>query len=384
MRITAQIRAMAEADVLQLVPERIMRDIKREDPNPLFKAFVIGHEGTAEPTIVGLGRTLQRWFTGAIQALAIKLREGVKVFKGHGATNDHGGRTPVGEVIAVTTERIKNALSAVAVAYIYPQFKGETFDVASVEADLMIPKDARDFEVNEPDVLGVSGIALGDSRKDRPAFPEATLLAELQAFADPPKGDNRMTLDEIKAAVREGKFSPSEIFPKDILAKDPLVSDVIEEKTHDVKGYHIRKLTDAEAQLNSLKEENATLKTQLGDLSKVTLKTKGRDIFDSILKDRKIDGDEKFKKFVSRAYDKGFDPTEEAKLKDDLNRFVDTQVDEFKDIFGEEVKVGQTSGGGGGNGADTNKGVGADDKGTPAGGGVDLLDPKNNELIPTD
>jgi len=40
------------------------------------------------------------------------------------------------------------------------------------------------------------------------------------------------------------------------------------------------------------------------------------------------------------------------------------------------------AGGGDGNGTGAN-GVGPDNKGTPSGDNVDLLDPANNELIPT-
>jgi len=191
-----------------------------------------------------------------------------------------------------------------------------------------------------------------------------------------------MTLEEIKAAVRENKFSPSQLFTQSELVADPIVVDHVDEKTNNIKGYQIRKLTDAEAKVASLEEANKTLTDQVGVLSKTTLVVKGRDVFASILKDRKIDGDEKFTHYVNKVYDKGFVPTDEAALKADLNKFVDAKIDEYKDYFGEEVKVGAAPAGGG-NGADGNKGVGADNKGTSTGGGPDLMDPANNDLIPT-
>ena len=190
-----------------------------------------------------------------------------------------------------------------------------------------------------------------------------------------------MTLEEIKAAVREGKFKPSEIYGQTELVNDPIVVDHVDEKTNNIKGYQIRKLSDAEAKVASLEEANKTLTDQVGVLSKTTLVVKGRDVFASILKDRKIDGDEKFTHYVNKVYDKGFVPTDEAALKADLNKFVDAKIDEYKDYFGEEVKVGAAPAGGG-NGAGGNKGVGADNKGTSTGGGPDLMDPANNDLIP--
>ena len=183
-RILARIRAMSEAEVLAVVPPRIIRDIKREDPRPLFKAFVIGQEGVAEPHAVGIGKTIMRWFSSAIKALFMKLDLSTKVFNGHEETNEHAGRTPVGEVIGKDLQTINGFLSAVAVTYIYPQFKDFPFDVASIEATVEMPGDEREFDVEEADVVEVTGIALGDSRVDTPAFPGATLQAALQAFAD--------------------------------------------------------------------------------------------------------------------------------------------------------------------------------------------------------
>ena len=66
-------------------------------------------------------------------------------------------------------------------------------------------------------------------------------------------------------------------------------------------------------------------------------------------------------------------PAEEAKTKDELNKFVDAQVSEFQELFGAMGKDG-----------------GKDTAGTPGPGEgsgaekADLLDPKNNDLIPRD
>ena len=379
--IKAHVRAMAEADVLQMVPDRVIKDIKRDDPSPLFKAFVVSHEGVAGITVVGRGKTLQRWFAGAIKALAMKLNIGTKVFKGHGSTNDHTNRTQVGEVIGKGMEKISGFLSAIAVMYIYPQFKNEDYDIASIEANIMIPKDAKEFEVNEPDVLGVTGIALGDSKKEKPAFWGATLQVALQAFAENPKqGENKMTLEEIKTAVQEGKHKSSDIFSTKDLVNDPLVAEHIEEKINNLRGYQIRKLADAEAKVIKLEKKNEDLKVKADEFTKHTLREKGRDVFTSILKERKIDGDKKFKRYVDKMYDKEFAPTDETTMKQDANTFIDKQVDEFKDLFGEAVKVGEASKED--KNSPDNKGVGADEEGT--GDGENLLDPKNNELIPQD
>jgi len=382
--IQAKIRAMAEADVLKLVPDRVIRDIKREDQHPHFKAFVVSHEGIATPNIIGVGKTIQNWFASAVKSLAMKLNIGTKVFSGHEENNDHNDyRKTVGEVIGKGLEMINGLLSTVAVTYIYPQFKDDNFDIASIEADIMIPKDEREFEINEPDVLGVTGIAVGDSKIEKPAFPGATLQVALQAFAEKtPKGEHKMTLEEIKSAVQEGKFKPSEVFNMKDLTADPLVTEHVEEKTNNLRGYNIRKIADAEAKVEKLEAENKDLKGKADEFAKHTLRETGREVFTTILKERKIDGDKKFDRYIQKMYDKAFTPTEETALKQDVNTFVDKQMDEYKDLFGEAVKVGEKISDDKDGSKDT--GVGADDKGTQGGDGTNLLDPKNNELIPQD
>lgn len=377
-RIVAQIRAMAEADVLRFVPSRIIKDIKRDDPHPLFKAFVIGGEGEWRPTIVGIGQTIQRWFRGAVQALGNKLNIGTSVFNGHAKTNDHDGRVPVGEVIGKTFEKIKDGLSAIAVAYIYPEFKDIPFDVASIEADLAVPVDARAFEVDEPDVLDVTGIALGNSQTDKPAFPGATLQAALQAFAEtkPRKETNAMalSLDDIKAAIQEGKFKPSDVFAPKEITSDPFISEQIEEKINNAKGYQIRRAQTAEEKATALEKENSELKSKVNTFSMETLRSKGRDTLANVLKERKLDGDEKFKKFVNKAFDRDFKSTDESALKKDLDKLVDVQLDEFKDLVGTPAAVGGgTEHGGPGAGAN---------EGTPGVSTDDLVDPKKNDFIP--
>ena len=48
MRIRAQLRMMAASEIMEMIPPDVLRDIKAKDPNPMFKAFVVGHEGEAK------------------------------------------------------------------------------------------------------------------------------------------------------------------------------------------------------------------------------------------------------------------------------------------------------------------------------------------------
>lgn len=383
MKILARVLAMADAEVLGLISPRVIRDIKREDPAPVFKAFIVGQEGESRPNIVGVGATVQRWFQSAIEKLTEKLGLGLPVYHNHTPTNTDRNRPAIGEVVGKALKNIEGSLSSVVVAYIFPQYRGLPLDVASIEAGVMVPQDSREFDVKDVDIQDVTGIALGNSQTDKPAFPGATLLAQLQAFAeksDPKGGNEKMTLDEIKKAIQEGKYNPSDVFAPTVLTSDPFIREHVEEKINNAKGYDIRKRQELETKAAALEAEKKALQDELASSRTSVLKTKAKETFETVLIERpKLKGDERLTRFVRKQFEKSFAPTDEAKLKDELNKFVDGQVVEFQELFGEPGK------GGGKEKTDAERAAEAAaaaaeenrDK-------TDLLNPKNNDLIPTE
>lgn len=377
MKILARVLAMADDDVLGMISPMTIEHIKKAkgDPAPLFKAFRVGHEGEAQPNILGIGRTVQRWFQSAIEKLTDKLYLGTKVYHNHMPTNDEKGRSPIGEIVGKAMRHIEGALSSVAVAYIYPQFRDLPLDVASIEADLLVPKDAAAFDVQDVDVLSITGVALGNSQLSKPAFPGATLLAQLQAFAENthPQGEKKMTLEEIRTAIQEGKFKPSDVFDPKVLSTDPLVVDIVKDETQNLRGYQLRKLREADDKITALEGEKKALSEKLVGHERATVKAKAKEVFDAIVAERpKLKDDPRLVKYVGRALDKGFEAKDEATLKADLNKFVDDQVAEYADLMGDvkpDVKVTPTP--------DPNRTPTA-----PAPDPSNLLDPRNNELIP--
>lgn len=380
IRIPARVLAMAESEIFELIPPRVISDIKREDPHPLFKAFVVSHEGEAQPKVVGFGRTIQHWFASAVRALTDKLLIGTRVFNRHDDdSNDHDGRVPVGEVIGKALKSINGYLSTVAVTYIYPAFRDLPFDVASIEADIRVPDDKVEFEVKEPHIDRVTGIALSNSAIDKPAFPGAMLLAALQAFAEKPnnKETKSMTQDELKKLISEAKLKPSDVFGASELKNDPYVTELVDDKTNNIRGYQMRKLQDAEEKAKALEAERESLKQKVSELTKTSLMVTGRETLAASLKERKLDGDAKFGKFISRVFEKSFAPADVATIKKDIDKFLDGQIDEYAELVGAKPQAGASGGGGSDDG--DKKGVGADDKGTADG---DLSDPEKNPLIP--
>lgn len=342
MKFRARLLAMSEADVLELVPTRVYASIKAENHTPVFKAFVVGQEGEARPRLVGIGSVIQQWFRSAIEALGNKLKLGTPVFNLHAPTNEHDGRTPIGEVIGMAVKNIEDALSAIAVVYIYPDYQDLPLDVASIEADVMVQADSKTQEVDDVDVLDVTGVALGNSAINTPAFPGATLLAAVQAFAGESKrtaGGSEMTLEELKKAVQEMKLKPSEVFDGKSLTTDPFIVEHVKEE----KGseYYARKRNQAEFEEEKAKwaKEKTDLESKVKGFTAAALKTRAADVLKvALTKRQRLDADEAFKKFLNRTYEKSFTPGDEAALERDVDKFIDDQVDEYKALIGEPGK----------------------------------------------
>lgn len=180
MKFTAKLQQMAASEIISIIPTDIYEEIKRKDPHPLFQAYVVGHEGEATGKMVGMGTKVLNWFSSAINKLWQKMKYGTKVFHGHNIDSSHEGRQSIGEVVGKTIKTIKDKVNAIAITYIYPEYRGLPLDVASVEADVRINPDD---SVQDVDVGDITGIALGNSAVDKPGFAGATLLSQIQTMA---------------------------------------------------------------------------------------------------------------------------------------------------------------------------------------------------------
>lgn len=186
-----------------------------------------------------------------------------------------------------------------------------------------------------------------------------------------------LTLAEIRTAVQEGKHKPSDIFDLNVLTSDPYVKEHVGEKIDNAKGYDIRKRQDLETKVTTLEAEKKALQDELASSKTSVLKTRAREVFDAVLAERpKLKEDARLSKFVRKQFEKGFTPKEEAKLKDELNTFVDAQVSEFSEVMGDVKPDGKEK---------TAEEKAAEDAARATEQNRDktnLLDPKNNDLIP--
>lgn len=365
----AQLQHMAEADVLAMVAPDTLDRIRRTDPHPVIRAYVVAHEGLASGSADGIGAVAIRYFQDAILAIARKLKAGTKIFHGHAATNDHEGRESIGEVVGREVSRENGVLRTVAAVYVRPEFQSQPLDVASIEAEVEFTH-GTGGEFTAVDVRGLTGIALGNSRDEKPGFPGATLLAAIQAFAVEGEREPTMTRDELVAAVKAANLRPSEVFAADALKADQVVIDHVkaEKQTEYEHAKRVEQKLASEREDWQAKEAEAA--KALGEARAAAVQSKTRGALESLVAERQFDP--KMKAFVEKRFGTfKSEAQDEATLKTDLQRYLDSVQSEFKElagVFGLKIDA-----------APQDKGAGPTNDGE---GAVDLTDPKFNDFIP--
>ncbi len=346
MKIRATLHAMAEGEILSLLSHGEYLRIKALDPKPVFRAYVVGHEGTFTPTAVGIGKIITQWFEGAVRKLRDQIVLGTKLFLGHAETNVHDNRQSVGEIVGTALKTIKDKLSVVAIAYIRPEYRNIKLDIASIEAEVQLTHD-EETDVYDAEVKDITGIALGDSSKETPAFAGATLIGEMQAFFDQSHqykggGDMEITTGGVRDFIRSNNLKPSDLFGLEDLTSDPLIQKHVSTETKDGKSdiwnQRQREKDDFDKRLKDLEKEKtekeAALTKERDDALKLVRDGKIPALVEQIKKERKLDDNQTV--FIDRAIKRFSTPEKLEDLEKDLNSFFDAQIKEHQEL-GEAV-----------------------------------------------
>lgn len=339
---------MAQEEIMRMIPADTLARIKAEDPEPIFKAFVVGHEGEARPHIVGGGSVFVQWIRSAISKLAERLRYGTKLFFNHAETNEHEGRTEIGEVVAKSLRFVGDKLSAVMVGYIYPQFRKQILDVASIEAEVDFSA-LKEGVISDRDIGDVTGIALGNSASNQPAFPHATLIGEVQAFLDSqftPSGGKAMTVEELLAEIKAQKFKPSDLFGADALTGDPVFKQEVHRATNSEYATRMRENEKHGEQLSEIKKQLEEKDKELKRLQVDAAKSQLGEMFSKAKTSRALD--EAQSAFIEKRIPR-FQPSSADSISKEFDQFLDAQVDEFNEF--KNLIAPSKDGGGEGKGA---------------------------------
>jgi hypothetical protein len=364
--IKAEVQNMSAKDILSLIPNDTIERLRKTDKSVEkgLKAYVVGHEGTAnaqELTLTGKVRKAFHYVKDMIIKLGEKIAFGLPLYYRHGTDNTGSGRERIGEVVGKKVTTVKDKLSTVVAAYIYPKFRALALNSASIEADIeYMPKTPTQADVI--DIVNVSGVALSD--KDIPAFPGASLLGIVQQFQE---GD-KMTKEDILQGIRELGLKITDIFSKeDIIESEP--AKEYAQKNYEHAKRVEKKLGEEREKIIEITKEKDDLEKKLGEVNSQLSSVRVTDLYTKTQEARKLD--DKQKAFIQKNL-KGFKSDKDGDdLKVEFEKFVDKQLDEYDEtakLFGIE-KGKKKDGVGSGDG----KGLESED---------DYEDPEKNPMIP--
>lgn len=379
----AMVQAFDESDLLTMISAADYNRLRQSDPKPEFRAYTVAHDGVADVRmrVDGESRMTARavqFFRDAVRKIHDRLNPGIKLFHGHNADSSHHGRQTIGEVVGKAIREIGGQLHDVAVVYIEPAARGLHLDVASIEADLLFTSDDAG-RIQAVDVQNITGIALGSSAVDRPAFPGAKLLATVQAFAGEQETSG-MDKEQLRKAVQDGGFKPSDLFDQEALVVDPAVKTIASKEAETMRKAKERIEQSLGSKLDEAKDRIKALEGQVAMASTST-------ILDEIAQDRKLT--EKELAFIRDRIPDRFKPesTDPEKVKIDLQKHVDAERGEYAKFaeryFGKpQAEGGETPDGKGKPNTDAADGGDKKDDGEPPANVEDMTKPENNPLIP--
>lgn len=359
--VGARLHEMAQNELMQMISPAIVQEIKLDDPKPKFRAYVVGHEGESSGSISADNFTwikvVKKWFASAIRNLHDKIAIGLPLFWGHSEENA-STRERIGEIVGKKLMTIKDKLSVIVATYIKPEFATLPLDVASIEADIRLRDDGKDYAA---DVDAVHGIALGSKDNEQPGFKGATLLTQLFEFAQ----DNQiiyrsrnmeLSLDDMKKVIKAESLKPGDLFSNADLSEDPSVKGLVDSAERRTKASFHDHNTRTEEKIEEVREEAKTEKAELEKenkkLKSEVAKSKVDGLFETAKTERKLS--EKQVKYLEKKTSK-FEPVDPEKLKEEFSSFLDDEIKEFKliaeDVFGEKQKEDKDkTGDGDGNG----------------------------------
>lgn len=276
------IEMMAESEVVGVLGQSRIMEIKQEDPHPCFAGFVAGHEGvTRGGRSEKLGEIDQHWADDAVQSLADAFDqprrggEPIPCYWKHSDGSKH--RKVIGQVEAARTIKRGGRWEAHTVCYIPEgetrnQLRDGKVDICSPECDVMAGANpAGGMEIVK--VLRATGLALGATTLGHvPAFGGATFTTAIQMFADgdtqtnaEPKGRRPMedliikTKEDLLMAVSQ--FRTAGILSENDLLNLPDVKKAFERESKrdeakaSADGGDGTKTVKAGTVLNSIKDE---------------------------------------------------------------------------------------------------------------------------------
>lgn len=318
---------ISQSEILNSIPLSDLNKIKTDNPHPYFRAYSIAQEGEHTPKIIGEGYKKISWTKQAIQSLRNIVIKGIKFFKGHNEDNTTNNRKSFGEVVSNFEKEIDGETHHIVVGYFPDKSSIVNNDIISMEADWSFFEDAGKWIADK--IEGITGIALGDSNTDIPAFSGAKMVGAVQALEEKEK-KMEITFQDVQKFVQDHNVWPWQLFSIDQVKSDREFGKHFidfEKKQKEL----VDQLGKAEMNSKTFEEK---LKLIEGEYNKTTAKTR----LDNHLKTNSITLTEKEKIFIDTQFKTLSDFSDNS-----LKKFVDTSKELYKDLarsglFGEKEK----------------------------------------------
>ena len=165
------------------VSDRTMKRINKFDEHPFFTEYVLIHEGTAQPNLIGEKSRPIIWTKLAIQSFYKSIKTTISAFINHNADNSTKNRCVYGTLVEKRIDKLDDGSLAV-VGVFYHDTKQrkavEFLDIISHEGKWNFKEENGKLIADTCD--SVTGFALGNSKEEQPAFKLAKKLATVQCM----------------------------------------------------------------------------------------------------------------------------------------------------------------------------------------------------------
>lgn len=256
--ILSELQAFSNIDILSIIEPNILQEIKQNDPHPFFKAYIIAHEGTSSPKIINEGYKEISWGKRAIKSIKNAIKKGIQFFKGHNEDNSIENRKSLGEVVGNIEKEIDGKLNNIVIGYFPPEHRNEVenYNICSMEAVWNIIQ--KSGKLIGDTIHELTGIALGNSNYENPAWAGAKEIACVQAFTNQERGiimseDSKITFGIISSWIKDHNVWPSQLFSIDEIKKDREFKNISENEN---------KIIDLEKQNNEYQNELKSIQEQ--------------------------------------------------------------------------------------------------------------------------
>lgn len=141
-----------------------------------------------------------------------------------------------------------------------------------------------------------------------------------------------LTLDDVKEYIRAERLGPMDLFPVSRIVREPEVKDIIADAKESARVEHIRRKKaegKTEDEREDWEKEKGDLQKEIKDLKTTLAKTQVSDLFDTAKTARKLD--DKEVAFIQKRLTR-FEPQDPEKIKEDFDKFLDQQIDDFQDV----------------------------------------------------